>query len=56
MRAKEYDYIRDDNLNINWYPGHMKNTKDLMKANLHLLDVVVELLDSIIPYSSKTLI
>lgn len=53
MNDKEYDYLRDDNLNINWYPGHMKKTKDLMKANLKLVDVVVELLDSRIPYSSK---
>ena len=20
------DYLRDDNLHINWYPGHMKKT------------------------------
>ena len=53
MSDKEYDYLRDDNLNINWYPGHMKKTKDLMKANLKLVDVVVELFDSRIPYSSK---
>lgn len=53
MSDKEYDYLRDDNLNINWYPGHMKKTKDLMKVNLKLVDVVVELLDSRIPYSSK---
>ena len=53
MSDKEYDYLRDDNLNINWYPGHMKKTKDLMKANLKLVDVVEELLDSRIPYSSK---
>lgn len=53
MSDKEYDYLRDDNLNINWYPGHMKKTKDLMKANLKLVDIVVELLDSRIPYSSK---
>lgn len=53
MSDKEYEYLRDDNLNINWYPGHMKKTKDLMKANLKLVDVVVELLDSRIPYSSK---
>lgn len=31
----------------------MKKTKDLMKANLKLVDVIVELLDSRIPYSSK---
>lgn len=31
----------------------MKKTKDLMRDNLKLVDVVVELLDSRIPYSSK---
>ncbi|SHK11982.1 ribosome biogenesis GTPase A [Tepidibacter formicigenes DSM 15518] len=40
-------------MNINWYPGHMKKTKDLLKNNLKLIDVVVELLDSRIPFSSK---
>lgn len=40
-------------MHINWYPGHMKKTKDLLKDNLKLVDVVVELLDSRIPYSSK---
>ncbi len=47
------DYIRDDNLHINWYPGHMKKTKDLVRDNLKLVDVVVELLDARIPFSSK---
>ena len=47
------DYIRDDNLHINWYPGHMKKTRDLVRQNLKLVDVVVELLDARIPFSSK---
>lgn len=47
------DYLRDDNLHINWYPGHMKKTRDLVKNNLKLVDVVVELLDSRIPFSSR---
>ena len=38
---------------INWYPGHMKKTRDLVRNNLKLVDVVVELLDARIPYSSK---
>lgn len=50
----DYDeYLRDDNLHINWYPGHMKKTKDLVRENLKLVDVVVELLDSRIPFSSR---
>ena len=38
---------------INWYPGHMAKTKRLIKENLNLIDVVYEVIDSRIPYSSK---
>ncbi|QUH26263.1 ribosome biogenesis GTPase YlqF [Serpentinicella alkaliphila] len=40
-------------MNINWYPGHMKKTKDLLKSQLKLVDIVIELLDARIPLSSK---
>lgn len=40
-------------MGINWYPGHMKKTKDLIQENLKLVDVVVEVLDARIPVSSK---
>lgn len=40
-------------MNINWYPGHMKKTKELIKEQLKLVDVVYELLDARIPISSK---
>ena len=53
MRSDYEDYLVDDNLHINWYPGHMKKTKELVKNNLKLVDVVVELLDARIPFSSK---
>lgn len=39
--------------NINWFPGHMKKATDNIKANLKLVDFVIELLDSRIPYSSQ---
>lgn len=38
---------------INWYPGHMKKTKDLIKENLKLIDVVLEIVDARIPLSSR---
>ena len=38
---------------INWYPGHMAKTKRLVKENLGLIDIVFEVIDSRIPYSSK---
>ncbi len=40
-------------MNINWYPGHMKKTKDLITENLKVVDLVIEILDARIPISSK---
>ena len=39
--------------NINWYPGHMAKTKREIIEDLKLIDVVVELIDSRIPISSR---
>ena len=38
---------------INWYPGHMAKTKRLIGEKLSQIDVVYELIDARIPYSSK---
>lgn len=40
-------------MNINWYPGHMKKTKESIKKNLQLVDIIYELLDARIPISSE---
>ncbi len=40
-------------MSINWYPGHMKKTKDLIQANLKLVDIAIELMDARIPISSR---
>ena len=40
-------------MNINWYPGHMKKTRESIEKNLSLVDVVFELIDSRIPNSSQ---
>lgn len=39
-------------MNIQWFPGHMAKTRRLITENLKLVDVVVELKDARIPYSS----
>ena len=39
--------------NINWYPGHMKKTRELIHDNLRAVDLVVEIVDSRIPLSSR---
>ncbi len=41
------------NTSINWFPGHMQKTKRQISELLPLIDVVYELIDSRIPYSSK---
>lgn len=38
---------------INWYPGHMKKTKDMILENLKIIDIVLEIVDARVPLSSK---
>lgn len=38
---------------IQWFPGHMAKTKRVMRESLSQVDVIIELLDARIPYSSK---
>lgn len=38
---------------INWYPGHMEKAKREIKEKLSLIDIVYEVIDSRMPYSSK---
>ncbi len=38
---------------IQWFPGHMAKTRRIMQSNLKLVDVVVEITDARIPYSSR---
>ncbi len=39
--------------NINWYPGHMKKTRELIAENLKMVDLVIEVVDARIPQSSR---
>ncbi len=45
--------MNENKTNINWYPGHMAKTKRLIKENYNLIDIVYEVIDARIPYSSK---
>jgi ribosome biogenesis GTPase A len=40
-------------MNIQWFPGHMAKTRRLITENLKLVDVIIELLDARIPFSSR---
>ena len=43
----------NQNLNIQWYPGHMTKTRRRMEEDLKLVDAVCEILDARIPISSR---
>lgn len=45
--------MNENKTNINWYPGHMAKTKRLIKENIDKIDIVYEVVDARIPYSSK---
>ena len=38
---------------IHWYPGHIAKAQKQLKEKLNLIDVVIEVIDARIPYSSK---
>ncbi len=39
--------------NINWFPGHMKKTEELIRTNLKLVDIIIEVIDARIPIASR---
>ena len=45
--------MNENKTNINWYPGHMAKTKRLIKENINLIDIIYEVVDSRVPYSSR---
>lgn len=40
-------------MELQWFPGHMAKTRRLLKENIKLVDVVVELVDARLPLSSR---
>lgn len=40
-------------MSINWYPGHMKKTREMILQELKLVDLVYEMVDARIPESSR---
>ncbi len=43
----------DDNMIVQWFPGHMAKTGRLMKESLPLVDAVCEIVDARLPESSR---
>ncbi len=53
MKNSENKKETQNQMNINWYPGHMAKTKRLIKENINLIDIIYEVIDARIPFSSK---
>ena len=42
-----------EDLNVQWYPGHMTKTRRMIEADIRLVDAVCEIIDARIPRSSR---
>ena len=45
--------MNENKTNINWFPGHMAKTRREISEKLNLIDIVYEIVDARIPFSSK---
>lgn len=43
----------NENMTVQWFPGHMAKTRRLIKENLAMVDAVCELVDARVPESSR---
>ncbi len=43
----------NENMTVQWFPGHMAKTRRLIKENLNMVDAVCELVDARVPESSR---
>ena len=40
-------------MHFQWYPGHMTKAKRMMQENIKLIDLIIELVDAMVPLSSR---
>ena len=52
MKNSENKEETQNQMNINWYPGHMAKTKKQIIQDLKLIDIVMEIVDARIPVAS----
>ena len=45
--------MNDNKTNINWFPGHMAKTRKNIASIISTLDIVIEVIDARIPFSSR---
>lgn len=45
--------MSENKAKINWYPGHMAKTKRQLQDQIKRIDLIIELCDARLPYSSR---
>ena len=45
--------MSEQNKKINWYPGHMARTKRLLQDQIKRIDLIIEICDARLPFSSR---
>ena len=50
---KDVNKVNENKDRINWYPGHMAKTKRLLQDQIKRIDLIIELCDARLPYSSR---
>ena len=45
--------MSENTMNINWFPGHMSKSLREIENNLKLVDIIIEIVDSRAPLSSR---
>ena len=56
IRAEKKNNNQEEKLTkvgINWYPGHMAKTKREISSIMGMVDIVIEVIDSRVPFSSR---
>ena len=46
----------DKRANIQWFPGHMNKARNEIKEIMPQMDIVIEVIDARIPYSSGNMV
>ena len=52
-RKRNWIFERIKNMNVQWYPGHMTKAKRQMQEDIKLIDLIIELVDARVPFSSR---
>jgi ribosome biogenesis GTPase A len=52
-KAKGMVVSMREEMNIQWFPGHMTKARRMISENVKLVDAVCEVIDARIPYSSR---